>query len=279
MRTEEEKPRADIVRTMREAPPSAPQTADETLAAGDPPAERAMAGERRQARKRPSGGNWTELQRRYRGVFVLWASRKSMRVALTFDDVPDPRYTPLVLDVLKRKKAPATFFVVGSRAKKHPALVRRIVAEGHAVGNHSYDHPDLSRLPLSAVKRQIEKTGSEIRRTVGFTPRFIRPPYGEIGAAQLEWAKENGYTVVNWDVDSSDWRQLPPSRVFGNVTRSVRPGSIILLHAGGGQGQNLYGTVKALPQLIDWLRMKHYELVTVPELLGLPERREPGMPD
>ncbi|MCC3374594.1 polysaccharide deacetylase family protein [Cohnella sp. REN36] len=270
-------PRADAAEPGRET--AAKVSTDAGLAGNAPASDPAIAGEKRKARKRPPGGNWTELQRRYRGVFVLSASRQSMRIALTFDDVPDPRYTPLVLDILKRKKAPATFFIVGSRAKKHPALVRRIVAEGHAIGNHSYDHPGFSRLPLSAVKRQIVKTGDEIRRIVGFAPRFVRPPYGEIEAVQLAWAKENGYTVVNWDVDSSDWRQLPASRVFANVTRSVRPGSIVLLHAGGGQGQNLYGTARALPQIIDWLRAKGYELVTVPELLGLPERRDAAAPD
>ncbi|MDG0814626.1 polysaccharide deacetylase family protein [Cohnella rhizosphaerae] len=218
--------------------------------------------------------SWSDLQRRYRGVFVLRASASGgRRVALTFDDVPDPRYTPLVLNVLKRKRVRATFFVVGSRASKHPGLVRRIVNEGHAVGNHTYSHPELPKLSLGQVKREIERTGAEIRETAGFEPAMIRPPYGDIRPAQLEWARSRGYTVVNWDVDSQDWRQIPSGVVLRNALKGLRPGSIVLMHAGGGSGQNLFGTVNALPHLIDQLRAKGYELVTVPELLHIPERR------
>ncbi|WP_217592150.1 polysaccharide deacetylase family protein [Cohnella sp. GbtcB17] len=218
--------------------------------------------------------SWSDLQRRYRGVFVLRASSSGgRRVALTFDDVPDPRYTPLVLNVLKRKRVHATFFVVGSRAAKHPGLVRRIVNEGHAVGNHTYSHPELPKLSLGQVRREIERTGAKIKETTGFEPAMIRPPYGDIGPAQLDWAKSRGYTVVNWDVDSQDWRQIPSGLVLRNALKGLRPGSIILMHAGGGAGQNLFGTVNALPQLIDQLRAKGYELVTVPELLHIPERR------
>ncbi|MFD2331558.1 polysaccharide deacetylase family protein [Cohnella sp. GCM10020058] len=218
--------------------------------------------------------SWSELQRRYRGVFVLRASSSGgRRVALTFDDVPDSRYTPLVLNVLKRKRVRATFFVVGSRAAKHPGLLKRIVNEGHAVGNHTYSHPELPKLNLGQVKREIERTGTTIRTTVGFEPTMIRPPYGDIRPAQLEWAKSRGYTVVNWDVDSQDWRQIPAGVVLRNAIKGLRPGSIVLMHAGGGTGQNLFGTVNALPKLIDQLRANGYELVTVPELLHIPERR------
>jgi len=226
-----------------------------------------------EAAGRPRGGNWTEMQRKFRGAFVLSAPRGTRQVALTFDDVPDPRYTPLVLNALRREKVHATFFVVGSRARKHPALVRRIRKEGHAIGNHSFDHPDFSRLTLREMREQIRRTESVVSRQVGFSPRLIRPPYGEIKPSQLAWAKASGYTVVNWDVDSSDWRQLSAQTVFRNVTRSVRPGSIILLHAGGGSGQNLYGTVQAVPKLVQWLRSQNYEPVTLPELLGIRETK------
>jgi len=222
---------------------------------------------------RPGKMQWDEMQRRYKGVFVLSAPRESRKVALTFDDVPDPRFTPQVLDVLRRKKVAATFFVVGTRAKKHPQLVRRIHREGHAVGNHSYSHPDLSHASLSRMKEQVRKAESSIQAAVGFEPKLFRPPYGEILTGQLDWAKRAGYTVVNWDVDSSDWRQISSERVYRNVIRAVRPGSIVLLHAGGGEGQSLAGTVGALPRIIDWLRANDYEPVTLPELLGVPEER------
>jgi len=224
--------------------------------------------------ERPSGASWSEMQRRFKGAFVLSAPKPSRRqVALTFDDVPDSRYTPLILNVLKQQNVKATFFVVGSRALKHPGLVRRIHAEGHAIGNHSFDHPDFSKLGIVGMKKQIRTTESALLRSVGFAPRLIRPPYGEIRMSQLNWAQSQGYTVVNWDVDSSDWRQLSAKAICRNVTSTVRPGSIILLHAGGGSGQNLHGTVKALPELIQWLRVHRYEPVTLPELLHLPERK------
>jgi peptidoglycan/xylan/chitin deacetylase (PgdA/CDA1 family) len=91
--------------------------------------------------------------------------------------------------------------------------------------------------------------------------------------SQLEWARQQGYTVVNWDVDSSDWRQLTADKVFRNVTRAVRPGSVVLMHAGGGSGQDLSGTVNALPRIIDWLRAHGYEPVTLTELLKMEEKR------
>jgi peptidoglycan/xylan/chitin deacetylase (PgdA/CDA1 family) len=222
----------------------------------------------------PSGVKWTELERKYEGVFVLSASRGSRKVALTFDDVPDPRFTPKILDVLRDKKVSATFFAVGTRVLKNPGIVRRIHREGHNLGNHSYNHADFSKLPLVKVKEQINRTEGIIEGIAGFKPRLIRPPYGEILPKQLEWAKINGYMIVNWDVDSSDWRQLNANQVFRNVTRSVRPGSVVLMHAGGGEGQDLTGTVKALPRIIDWLRAHDYELVTLTELLAIPEKRK-----
>jgi peptidoglycan/xylan/chitin deacetylase (PgdA/CDA1 family) len=222
----------------------------------------------------PSGVKWSELERKYEGVFILSAARDSRKVALTFDDVPDPRFTPAVLDVLKVKKVSATFFVVGTRTLKHPGIVRRIHREGHSLGNHSYNHPDFSKLPLTKVKEQINRAESVFNGVVGFKLRLVRPPYGEILPNQLEWAKQRGYTVVNWDVDSSDWRQLGENQIFRNVTRTVRPGSVILMHAGGGGGQDLSGTVKALPRIIDWLRAHDYEMVTLTELLAIPEKRK-----
>jgi len=225
---------------------------------------------------KPSGVKWVEMERKYEGAFVLSASRETRKVALTFDDVPDPRFTPQVLDALKRKGVKATFFVVGSRARKHPDLVRRIHREGHDIGNHSYNHPDFSKLSLADVQSQISRAEKAIEDAVGFKPRLVRPPYGEILPRQVEWARRNGYTVVNWDVDSSDWRQLTADRVFRNVTKSVKPGSVVLMHAGGGDGQSLRGTVQAVPRIIDWLRENGYEPVGLTELLKLPEKRRKG---
>ncbi|MCM3748251.1 polysaccharide deacetylase family protein [Paenibacillus pasadenensis] len=218
--------------------------------------------------------SWITLTRNFPGAFATHGPATSRRVALTFDDVPDNDYTPKVLDILAREKVKATFFIVGERALKHPDMVQRIVAEGHAVGNHSYDHTSYASLSMSEFKDQVERTNKLLHSQLGFTPRFIRPPYGEILPEQLLWTQSRGYYVVNWNVDTEDWKGLGPDQILRNVRRTLGPGSIILQHAGGGIGEDLSGTVKALPRLIQLLKQKNYELVTVPELLGKPEELE-----
>ncbi|MFC5653566.1 polysaccharide deacetylase family protein [Paenibacillus solisilvae] len=217
---------------------------------------------------------WVNLQKRYPGSFVTGGPRNRRRVALTFDDVPDPRYTPQVLEILARYKVRATFFVVGSRAADYPNIVRRIQREGHIIGNHSYNHAVFSRISLASFKQQILKTDRIIRPLAGYSPKLVRPPYGEILPEQIEWLEQNGFIVVNWDVDSVDWRGLDSNGILINIKRTLQPGSIVLQHAGGGVGQDLSGTISALPRLIHLLRSKGYQIVTLPELLGKPQSRK-----
>ncbi|PWW07516.1 peptidoglycan/xylan/chitin deacetylase (PgdA/CDA1 family) [Paenibacillus cellulosilyticus] len=217
--------------------------------------------------------SWVTLEKRYPGAFVTHGPRNVRRAALTFDDVPDPRYTGKVLDVLARYNVKATFFVLGSLAARYPALVRRMEREGHTVGNHSYNHAVFSQLTAEQYNRQIARTDAILAPLVGYSPRYIRPPYGEIRSAQVQWAKRNGYVIVNWDVDSVDWRSLRSRAVIINVRKTLQPGSIILQHAGGGATQDLSGTVEALPVIIRMLKNKGYELVTIPEMLGSSDGR------
>ncbi|MGG4033281.1 polysaccharide deacetylase family protein [Paenibacillus cisolokensis] len=226
----------------------------------------------RQRRDIPS---WTLLERRFPGVFVISGPRNAMKVALTFDDVPDPRFTGQVLDILAKHKVKATFFVVGWRAVKYPELVRRIHREGHTIGNHSYGHAAFSALSEASFIKEIRTTDTVLSRLTGSEPRLIRPPYGEISSRQLQWARDNGRIVVNWDVDSVDWKGINQYQILKNVRKTLQPGSIILQHAGGGVGQDLSGTIAALPGLIAMLRNEGYELVTVPDLLGLPSVGRP----
>lgn len=218
--------------------------------------------------------SWDKLHKQFPNTFLTHGPRNKKRVALTFDDVPDPRYTPAILDILAKYDVCATFFIVGNRAAKHPSLVKRIHNEGHIIGNHSYDHAVFSKLSLTNYQKQIWRTDTIIKNIVGYSPHFIRPPYGELLPQQVRWSKQAGFTIVNWDVDSVDWKNNPSSAlVLQNIKRTLQPGSIILQHAGGGAGQSLSGTINALPKLIEMLQSKGYELVTLPELVGQSEAR------
>ncbi|MNI30666.1 Peptidoglycan-N-acetylglucosamine deacetylase [compost metagenome] len=215
----------------------------------------------------------SELVRKYPHIFKLHGSTQEKRVALTFDDGPDGQFTARVLDVLKQTQVKATFFVVGKQAQAYPDLVRRMVKEGHVVGNHSYTHANLPKLSESKFQEQIENTQSILQDLIGYTPKLIRPPYGAINEEQVRWVSSHHYVIVNWNVDSLDWKQLSSSQVLNNVMAQTRPGSIILQHSGGGEGQDLSGTVEALPTIISKLKASGYQLVTVPELLGVSKNK------
>lgn len=225
-------------------------------------------------KRKISGISWVELHKQYPRSFLLNGPRNKRRIALTFDDAPDPRVTPAILDILAKYEVRATFFIVGNRAAKNPTLVKRIHKEGHIIGNHSYDHAVLSKLSLTNYRKQIEGTDSIIRNIVGYSPHFIRPPYGETLPHQVKWSKQAGFTIVNWDVDSVDWKNNPSdTRIIKNIKNTLQPGSIVLQHAGGGRGQSFAGTINALPKIIEMLHNKGYEIVTLPELVGQPAAR------
>ncbi|MCS7461790.1 polysaccharide deacetylase family protein [Paenibacillus doosanensis] len=163
----------------------------------------------------------------------------------------------------------ATFFVVGRLAEKHPAVIKRMHKEGHVVGNHTYNHALLTKLSVEQFQSQIAKTQIIVKNAIGYTPRLIRPPYGEILESQLLWASKNNYVIVNWNVDSKDWKQLSQEQVTDNILSHAASGSIVLQHSGGGPRQNLSGTVAALPTIIESLQSRGYKLVTLPELLNV----------
>lgn len=207
-----------------------------------------------------------ELRRKYSETFKF-RGPEVKQIALTFDDGPDPRFTPQILDVLHRKGVKATFFVVGARAKKFPALMRRMHQEGHLIGNHSFSHPNFHNHSVKQFQTEILRTEKIVQLTVGYRPKLIRPPYGEVEEEQVKWAKRNGYTLVNWNVDSQDWKGLDKDKVKSNVIGTAGPGSIILHHSGGGVGSNLTGTIQALPEIIDALQAQGYHFVDLAELL------------
>ncbi|MEK3684774.1 polysaccharide deacetylase family protein [Paenibacillus sp. FSL R10-2736] len=215
--------------------------------------------------KRNKGLSLSQLLRKYPDTIKTQGPRRKI-IALTFDDVPDPRFTPQLLDVLHKYNVKATFFVVGSRAEKHPGLVARIIREGHAIGNHSYNHPEFGKLGMNEFRTQIIRTENIIQALAGYKPRLIRPPYGDISEQQLKWARAHGYKLVNWNVDSLDWRGLSKTQVRNNILSRAGKGAIILQHGGGGRGSNLQGTIQALPEVISIMRKRGYSFVTVPQM-------------
>ncbi|WP_334071205.1 MULTISPECIES: polysaccharide deacetylase family protein [Paenibacillus] len=214
--------------------------------------------------------NLRELRRQYSETFKF-RGPDVKKIALTFDDVPDPRFTPRILDILSQYHVKSTFFAVGHRVKKNPDLVRRIHREGHILGNHSFSHPQFRNRSVKQFQQEILRTENILSGIIGYRPKFLRPPYGEINEEQVKWAKKNGYTIVNWNVDSLDWKGIDSSKVKSNVLNAAGPGSIVLFHAGGGNGSDLTGTIEALPEIIKTLRARGYQFVTLPELLNLPK--------
>lgn len=213
------------------------------------------------------------LQRQYPDVLFLHGSRDKNEVALTFDDGPDIRFTPLVLDVLKKHNVKATFFLMGSRAKEHDEIVQRIHKEGHAIGNHTYWHPNLPKEELDRLDWEVRETEQVIENIVGFKPKLFRSPYGALNEEMVETLDHLGNKIIGWDVDSLDWKQLETNVIADNILSNVSPGSIILMHDGGDWTMNLMGTVESLDKVITKLKEDNIKFVTVPELLDLPETK------
>ncbi|MFC5662593.1 polysaccharide deacetylase family protein [Kitasatospora misakiensis] len=202
-----------------------------------------------------------------RGLLVNGGVGAAPLVALTFDDGPHPRYTPQVLDVLARFDAPATFFCIGLHALAHPAVVRRIVAEGHALGNHSWSHAHLPDLGPIGLGDQLGFTADTLAHACGGTrpPRWLRPPYGGRSPELLDAVADLGLTTVLWDVEARDWERPGAEVIAERVLSRVRPGSVVLLHDGGGDRSR---TVAALPAVITGLRERGYRIAGLEELLA-----------
>ncbi|MEW9702689.1 polysaccharide deacetylase family protein [Paenibacillus sp. SI8] len=189
-------------------------------------------------------------------------------VALTFDDGPDDKYTPRILDILKKEQVQATFFVIGEQAKQHPQMIKRIVNEGHVIGNHTWDHPNLSKETTDKIQSEIGSTDDLIKQITGKAPTLFRAPYGAISPQVAKEAASSGHQLIGWSVDTLDWDGKSVSQILSNVRKEVRPGSIILQHFAGGKKGNLNNTVEALPQIISYLKQKGYSFATVPDHLA-----------
>ncbi len=184
----------------------------------------------------------------------------SKYVALTFDDGPSPRCTPQLLDGLKARNVHATFFVVGCQVVKDPDIVERMAAEGHQVGNHSYDHKELDKLSVREAAEDMAKNDALLHRLLGAGDYWVRPPYGLLSEEERQALT---VPVIGWSVDTEDWKSKNAEKILDILYRQISDGDIILLH------DRYLNSVSAALQAIDHLQQQGYHFVTVSELLSL----------
>jgi len=196
-------------------------------------------------------------------------------LAMTFDDGPHPELTPKLLDILKERGIKATFYVIGRSAAQYPEIMKRMIDEGHEVGNHTWTHPWLTRISTSRVKSEMSQTADIIEKTTGRRAATMRPPYGAINTRLRQlFTDELDLPVVMWSVDPLDWRRPGSSVVASRLVNGAHPGAILLAH-------DIHpGTISAMPSAFDQLTAKGYRFVTVSELLAVDGKKaEPVRPD
>jgi peptidoglycan/xylan/chitin deacetylase (PgdA/CDA1 family) len=188
-------------------------------------------------------------------------------VALTFDDGPSED-TERILNVLAAHDVSATFFMIGRNVERFPQTARRVIAEGHAIGNHSYSHPIFLYRTPRETRQQLEHAQAVITETVGLRPRLARPPCGVRTPAYFRAAQRLGLRTVQWDVAGFDWKPRSGKRIAQDVLRQARAGSIILLHDGDSEGKHdRTETIAALPLIIEGLRARGLRILPLSQLL------------
>lgn len=188
---------------------------------------------------------------------------KGKVVALTFDDGPWPGQTDQILDVLADEGVHATFFMLGKQAERNPRIAKRVADGGHDVGNHSYSHKAFDTLSAKQVTREVTAGRKAVEKASGGNAEWLRPPYGAMDDAAWRQLRNLDTNAVMWDVDSRDWTKPGYKKIRRNVLGTVRSGSVVLFHDGGG---NRSQTIKALPSIIRRLKKRGYHFVTVSEL-------------
>jgi len=182
------------------------------------------------------------------------APGESRSVVLTFDDGPAPPFTEQVLDILAEHRISATFFLCGKNVERHPELARRIVSEGHTIGNHTYSHPFLFARSRRFMAGEIDRAQEAIERITGVRPTLFRPPYGVRWFGLMPILRERGLKMVMWSVMGFDWKYQTQA-IIGAIRRRLHPGAVILLHDGHEQpppaGIDQSSTVEALPTIIE----------------------------
>ncbi|TAG09724.1 MAG: polysaccharide deacetylase family protein [Verrucomicrobia bacterium] len=185
-------------------------------------------------------------------------------IAITFDDGPHPQNTPRLLDILRARNVKATFYVIGRSVNLYPQVLRRTVAEGHEIGNHSQTHRLLSKLSDSELRQEMSLCRDAVGRAAGVMPRTMRPPYGGLLQRQRELVRaEFGYPTILWSVDPLDWKRPGPGVVTSRILSGTSQGGIVLAHDLHSQ------TVDAMPATVDGLLRRGFQFVTVSQLIAM----------
>ena len=212
-----------------------------------------------------------ELEQIKKQPIIYKGSNHSKKVALTFDDGPDIEVTNKILTILREHHVPATFFVTGRMVQEYPHMLKKIYEEGHVIGNHSWSHPQLTKISPREVENQLNRTNQIIEKVIGKKVVLFRPPYGATNTRVQQLIKKNGFLIINWSVDTNDWRGNSGTKIEQIVKQQMSPGGIILQH---NAGNKLQGTVDALPKIIHFLKSQNYQLVTVDQLVDSPPYKE-----
>jgi peptidoglycan/xylan/chitin deacetylase (PgdA/CDA1 family) len=185
-------------------------------------------------------------------------------VALTFDDGPHAILTPLLLDRLNNTNAKVTFFVMGVKVVLHPDIVRRALKEGHEVANHVWDHPVLTKIPWQVARDQILRTSEAVFNVSGYTPKTMRPPYGNTNRGlNNRIYSETKLPVIMWSLDTLDWMRPNPKEIVKKILQKVKPGTVILCH-------DIHpGTIEAIPEIVQQLHEQGYSFKTVSEMIAI----------
>lgn len=205
------------------------------------------------------------------GVRVSYNSVQTdqMVLAMTFDDGPHPSLTPNLLDILKARNIKATFFVIGKNARTYPHIIRRILAEGHEIGNHTYTHCSLTSRSDDQIRKELQQSEDALA-LAGCRPHFVRPPYGAVNSRIKNMMYSDfGYSTIMWSVDPQDWRRPGVSVVTSRLVNGAHKGAILLAH-------DIHPpTIQAMPATFDQLLAKGYQFVTVSQLMNLEKANNP----
>jgi peptidoglycan/xylan/chitin deacetylase (PgdA/CDA1 family) len=190
-------------------------------------------------------------------------------LALTYDDGPNDPDTLKLMDVLARHEVRATFFLLGRFVRQKPEIVRALANAGHAIGNHSWDHPRLIFASHDELRRQIEQTQSAIFDACGVTPTLFRPPYGGRRPGTLSAVRQLGLEPVMWNVTCYDWKPTSADKVVAHAQRQIRGGDVVLMHDGDqrAMGADRRHTLEATDRIIPQYKAKGYQVLTVPEMM------------